>query len=128
MTSIKVPKTLGACADRLFTLKAQLAALNMQAEALDAERKAIQERLIADLPKSEAAGIAGRLARATVVTKEVPTVKDWTAFYKTILKTKDFSLLQRRVSDAAVRERWEAGKKVPGVEPFTVVTVSVTKL
>jgi hypothetical protein len=124
----KVPRTLGACADRLFELRTAAAVLNHQLEELDAERKLVQEHLIDNLPKSEARGITGKHARATIVTKEVPTVKDWGKLYAMVIKTKDFSLLQRRVSDAAVRERWEAGKKVPGVEAFTTVAVSVTKL
>ena len=44
-----------------------------------------------------------------------------------IRKTKDFSLLQRRLAAPAIKERWEAGKKVPGVEPFAILKVSVVK-
>lgn len=125
---MKIPKTLGACADRLYQIREEQALLNKQVEVLQAEAAAIKEHLIANLPKSDAQGVLGKQARAAITTKQVPSVKDWDAFYKLILKSKDFSLLQRRVSDAAVRERWEAGEKVAGVEPFTVVNVSVTKL
>jgi hypothetical protein len=125
---VAVPKTLGACADRLFKLREDVGALNKRIEELKAEESAIKNHLIDALPKSEARGVLGKLARAAVTTKVVPTVRDWEAFYKYVLKQKDFSLLQRRVSDAAVKERWEAKKTVPGVEPFMVIGVSVTKL
>lgn len=125
---VKVPKTLGACADRLYQLRGELAQVRKQAEALQAEYTAVKEKLVQELPKSEAQGVAGRLARATVVTKPKPSVKDWDALYRYIKKTGSFELLQRRVSEPAVAERWEAGQQVAGVEAFTVVDVSLNKL
>lgn len=124
----KIPKTLGACADELYRLRAEIAGFNKKIEALDERRKEIQGHLINNLPKSEARGIAGKQARAEVVTKEIPRVDDWTKFYAHIKKTGDFSLLGRRVGEAAVKEKWEAGKKVPGVVPFTTVSISLTKV
>lgn len=124
----KIPKTPGACADRLLELKDQMAGLTRQHGVLEEEFKALKEHLIQTLPKDDARGVLGRSAKAIVVVKDVPSVKDWDALYKHVLKTKDFSLMQRRLADGAVRERWDDGKKVPGVEPFKAVTVSVTKI
>lgn len=125
---IKIPKTLGAQVDRLYALRQEVAELNRQLEALKAEKTAIEDHLIDTLPKNDARGVAGRFARATITTRLLPTVKDWAAFYAHVLKTKDFSLMQKRLADAAVRERWDAGKKLPGVEQFTHVGVSITKI
>ncbi len=125
---MKLPKTLGACADRLFAIKEAKGELERKISVLDDERKAIEERLIAELPKSDAGGVLGKLCKAVITRKDVPTVKDWDPFYAYVLRTKDFSLLQRRVGELAIKERWDAGETVPGVEPFTVVKVSVTKL
>jgi hypothetical protein len=55
-------------------------------------------------------------------------VEDWDKFYAFIRKTKNFGLLQRRAGDAAIQELWDAGKTVPGVSTFNVVTVSVNKV
>jgi hypothetical protein len=126
--AIKIPKTLGARVDRLYQIKAELSELARAEEALRAERKALVDSLVNELPKNDAQGVAGKLARATIVTKVVPTVKDWPAFYAYVLKTKDFSLMQKRVADGAVRERWDNGKQVPGVEQFTHVDVSLNKI
>ena len=92
-----------------------------------AEEKALKEHIINNLPKSDS-GAAGKVARVSVVTKDVPQVKDWDAFYKYVSRTKSFDLLQRRLSDAAIKERWENKKQVPGVEAFTVVSVSLNKV
>jgi hypothetical protein len=122
------PKTLGACADRLYELRQQRLEWQKKVDALEAEEKALKEHIIRNLPKSEATGVAGKLARVTVVTKEVPQVKDWDAFYKFVKKTGSFDLMQRRLTEAAVKERWEAGEEIPGVERFQVVTVSINKV
>lgn len=124
----KFPKALGACADKLFELRAKRLAMQKEVDAVEAEEKAYKEHIINTLPKSEASGVAGKLARVTVVTKEVPQVKDWDAFYKFVKKTGQFDLLQRRLTDAAIKERWEHGKEIPGVEHFNAVSVSINKV
>lgn len=124
----KFPKALGACADRLYQLRAQRLSVQKQVDELWAEEKALKSHIIDTLPKSEASGVAGKLARVTVVTKDIPQVKDWDTFYKYVKKTGQFDLLQRRLTDTAVKERWEAGKEIPGVEHFKAVTVSLNKV
>lgn len=127
-TTFKPPKSLGACADRLYELRQQRLAVQKEVDKLAAEEAALREHIINTLPKSEASGIAGKLARVTVVTKQVPQVKDWDAFYKFVKKTGSFDLLQRRLTDQAIKERWEAGKEVPGVEHFNAVSISLNKV
>jgi hypothetical protein len=122
-----MPTEIGACADLLYRLKAERATLASQVKALEEREALIKNYIIETLPKTST-GVSGRVAHARVVTREVPRVEDWDLFYKYILKTKDFSLLQRRVGEKAVEERWEAQKQVPGVTPFTLVSVSITKV
>lgn len=119
--------TLGQCADELYALRERKSKLNKQVDELEGLERALRERLINELPKSDADGVVGRKAKAVVTTKKVATVKDWDALYKHVARTKSFDLLQRRVSDAAVKARWDDQKQVPGVEAFTVVSVSITK-
>lgn len=124
----KFPKAMGACADRLFELREKRLEEQKKVDAIEAEEKAIKEHIIQNLPKSEASGVAGKVARVTVITKQVPQVKDWDVFYKHVKKTGEFELLQRRLTDTAIRERWDAGKQVPGVESFNAVTLSINKV
>lgn len=124
----KFPKTLGACADKIYELRDKRLAAQKLVDAIEAEEKALKEHVINTLPKSEATGVAGKMARATVITKKVPQVKDWKAFYKHIKKTGDFDLLSRSIGKAAIEARWEAKKVVPGVEAFNAVTLSITKV
>lgn len=124
----KFPKSLGACADKLYELRQKRMEQKKLVDAIEAEEKALKEHIINTLPKSEASGVAGKLARVTVVTKEVPQVKDWDAFHKYVKRTGAFYLMQRRLSDTAIKEIWESGKTVPGVEKFNTVSVSINKV
>jgi len=124
----KFPKALGACADKLFELRNKRLAEQKKVDEIAAEETALKNHIIENLPKSEASGVAGKLDRVTVVTKQVPQVKDWDAFYKYVKKTGSFDLMQKRLTDAAIKERWEAGKEVPGVEHFNAVSVSINKV
>lgn len=126
--SLKIPKTIGAVADLLFTTRNKRLALQKQVDALEAEEAALKEHIINTLPKSNASGVAGKLARVSVDTKDVPQVEDWTAFYKYVKKNDAFELLQRRLTDASVKERLEAGVKLPGIKLFKAVIVHLNKL
>jgi hypothetical protein len=124
---IKLPKTMGTCADLLYKTREERLAAQKVVDDLQKQESAIREHIINNLPKSDT-GASGKLARVTVVIKQVPQVKDWDKFYAHVKKTGQFELMQRRVSDGAVRERWDNGKQIPGVEPFGVVSVSINKV
>lgn len=124
----KFPKAMGACADRLYELRNKRLAMQKEVDAVAAEESALKEHIINTLPKSEASGVAGKLARVTVVTKQVPQVEDYDKFYAYVKKTNSFDLLQKRLADSAIKERWEAGKEVPGVKAFNAVSVSINKV
>jgi hypothetical protein len=123
-----IPKSPAACADLLFTTREKRLVIQKEAEALEKQEAAIKDHLIKTLPKNDAGGIQGKLARVTLVTKSKPTVEIWDEFYAYISRTKSFELLQKRVNEAAVIERWENKKEVKGVGRFNAVTVSVNKV
>lgn len=126
--TFKIPKTLGACADRLYALKDLKRDANAKVDAIDEEVKAIKAHIIETLPKSESTGVAGKNARVSVVTKEIAQVKDWEAFWAKFDKKKDTDMLSKSINQTAIQARWDAGKKVPGVEAFTTVSVSLNKV
>ena len=124
----RCPAALGACADLLHTLREQRLKLQKEVDAVAANEQLLKEHLIQTLPKSKASGVAGKLVRVLIINKTIPVVKDWPAFYKYVKRTGQFDLMQRRLADSAVAERWEAGKQIPGVEHFVVPTISMNKL
>jgi hypothetical protein len=123
-----LPKTLGACADELYKIKQERSRVNQQLAKLDDRRKELEQHLVDQLSAQDAKGISGKLVKASIVVERVGTAKDWGKIYAYVKRNGAFHLLQRRLSNTALREIWEAGKKVPGVEVFNHKKVSLTKV
>jgi hypothetical protein len=122
------PATLGACADELYQLREQRLAAQKIVDALASQEARLREHVIHELEAQGATAVSGQLARAGVTFTQLGRVADWDKFYAHVLATKDFSLMQRRLNDGALRERWEAAETVPGVVPFAVPKISLTKV
>lgn len=137
----KPPKTLAATADLLYTTRQARLEESKVIKAKENIEGWCRDRLIDELPKGEASGVAGKVCRVSIGSKQVPQVDDWSKLYAAIVanylshkkrKTGQedgaFSLLNRALNAAAVEERWVAGETVDGVKSFPVTTVSVNKL
>lgn len=118
----KFPKTLGSCIDRLSTLDDRITSIKKQADnevkPLQEEYDALEKHLIDTIDKTDLDGASGKTATVSIEHPTYPKVNDWEVFYKYIIKTKSFDLLQRRVSMTAFRARWDDKKVVPGTEMF----------
>jgi len=128
MDEYNIPETLAACVDKLQDLKKQRLAQQKIIDAMVREESYLAQHIKDALVAQGATGISGLYAKVAMVEKVVPSVQDWDKVYSHILSTGQFDLLQRRVSDAAVKERWQAGEKIDGIGEFTVVNLSVTKV
>lgn len=121
------PKTIGACIDTMYKLRAERHAIEKKAEDVKSKEAALESHILETFNKTDLDGARGKLATAGVSQSTVPTVKDWDKLYKYITKNGAFDLLQRRVSATAYRERLDAKEAVPGVEPFLVTKLSLKK-
>jgi len=67
------------------------------------------------------------VATASIKETKIAKVTDWEQFYRYIHRNKNYSLLQKRVSDVAYRELMEGRKNrnIPGSEIFTKVTLNL---
>lgn len=119
----------GQVADALYETRQKRLEIQKQVAALEEQEKRYKAWLIDNLPKSEASGVSGKLARVTIVTKQEPTVTDERKFRRYLYKSKRWELAYKlRPSSAAVKEAWEGGEEIPGVGAFAVVSVSMNKL
>lgn len=136
---IKLPKSLAQCADLLYETRQTRLQEKKTVDAYQALESAIKEKLINELPKGDASGISGKVARVSVTTKDVPQLKDWESLCKFVLKHAQkhkgtdrelemFSLFQRTIVTSMVEDLWAQKVKVPGVEPFKAVVVSCVKV
>lgn len=125
---MKIPKTLGAKADLLFTLRTERLAEERRIGAMRAQEAELREAILSDLAKQRMTKGSGKFATVSAVTKVVGKVEDWAAVWEFAKKHDAFDLYQRRLNNKAWLDRVEAGERVAGVERETVVELSLTKV
>lgn len=127
-TKFKLPKTLAECADALYRVRQERLVFAKQLETYKAMEGALREHLIDNLPKGKASGIAGKVARASIEVKPIPVVEDWAKTWAYIVRTKSYDLVQRRINEDAVKQRWENKVAIPGIGRFNDKRVSLEKI
>jgi len=128
---LKIPKSLAACADLLYKLKAQRLSENTAVKELAEDETALKNYLIDTLPKGDASGVAGKIARVTITKTPVPTIKDSDALWKAIKRNpkKWGALIAAPAIDMSVlTAMFDEGKIPPGVETFNIIKVSLNKV
>jgi len=122
---------MGACADLLFDVRQQRLDADKYAASLKSEEERIKTHIIDNLKKDDT-GAAGKHHRVQVKRDRKYRVnpENWNKFFAWVGKNKRYDMLQKRINDAAVRDHMETPRaaKLPGVEPFDYVTVSLTKV
>jgi hypothetical protein len=132
MAGSKFPKTLGACVDMAYNLRAERLEYQKKVEAelavMKKKEDEIEEHILQSFDKSDIEGAKGSVATASVSRMTVPSVKDWPTVFAWIAKKKAWDLMEKRMARVAYRDRMEAGQEIPGVESFVKVSLSLTKV
>ena len=124
-----LPKTkMGRLADDLKQVRDLRLALSKLADAVKAEEQRIMDHLVDNVNLEVESGVVGTDYKVTITREDIPIVEDWEKLYAHILKKKDFSLLNKALSRAAVKEIWDAEESVPGVGKHGTKKISLTKV
>lgn len=123
-----MPASIGMCADLYSDVRELRLAMQKIVDEVKSRETEIREYIINNLSKSDDTGAAGKRYRAQIVKKVQPSLKDWESFTAFVAEQKRFDLLTKRLSDKAIKDIWEEGGEVPGVEKFNAVDVSITKI
>lgn len=124
-----LPKKPAECADLLYQLREERHALQRRADRLKEAETALSDFFINTLPRSDATGIAGRVARVQIEIKPVPQVADWDRLYAYIKANDAFELVQRRLGEGAAKELLDAGEGAKaGLTVFQAKKISCTRL
>lgn len=124
----KKPASLGVQIDAIFKTREELRALQEQEKEVEAR---IREQELVLMETMEREGVdrsTGKLATVSISETLTGNVVDWDVFWAFVFKTKAAHLLQRRISDPAVRELFETKGAVPGVEPFKKRKLNIRKV
>ncbi len=110
---------LGPMIDNLWQLREDKRKSEAATKLIEKDIEAAETELLERLDKEGMDKATGRLGTISVGEALVGTIEDWDAFTAFVAKTKNFQLVQRRISDVAYRELLGMGKPVPGIKPFT---------
>lgn len=126
-----IPKKIGEAVDLYWTTRGKRLAMAKELEELEKQETQLKAHFIDTIPITASTGASGKLCRVTIVKKERFEVTDWAEVHDYIRKNASkgaFALLQRRMSDAALKEVFGAGKSVPGVQKLEYKSISVNKM
>lgn len=123
-----LPESVGLCADLYSEVREMRLAMQKHVDTVRARESEIKEYIIGNLSKSDDTGAAGKRYRAQITTKTVPSLKDWDAFTSYVAANNRWDLLHKRVSDKPIKDLWEEGYAVPGIDKFNAIDVSITKI
>lgn len=127
-TKVAAKPTLGATIDSMWALREKKRSLDAQIKTVEADIKLLETSMFELLDAQDTRKAEGKCASVSINESVVANVEDWDALWPWIAKTKNFHLVQKRVSDPGMRELWALGKVVPGTQPFTKRTLSLKSL
>ena len=123
-------KKLGNLIDNLHEARQTRLAAQRELDSLKEDEVAAELKVLAELQKASLQKAAGKRASVSITVKTVGQVEPerWNDVYAFIKKRGAFDLLQKRLNNAAVRERVEAGEEIPGVKTVQILDLSVRGL
>lgn len=111
---------LGSLIDELNKIREAKRVLEEKVKEQEDAYKELEERLMARLEAEGTDKATGKTATASVSTSVSFSIKDDTKFFAWMSRTKNYHLMQRRISDPAAREVMEMKRsEIPGLEAFS---------
>jgi hypothetical protein len=107
----------------LAKIKSEKESLTQQLKELNLQKDAFEKELMQLMEKAGLQRASNGVATVSISEDVVYNATDWDAIYAHIQSSGDFSLLHRRLSNAAIREMDVAGENVPGTEAVTLQKV-----
>lgn len=102
-------------------------AAQKEVDALEVVEKDLKQKVLDSLRKNPSKAVSNGDRLFQLVPGTEPSPEDWGKIWKHIQKTGEFELVQRRLNNTAIKERWELGVKIPGVGSIPTETLSDTK-
>ena len=121
-------QAMGELADEWWTLRASRLTIEKEVAKIREQESKGKSALLQSLTENKVTSVGGQKVRVTHVVKDKPSVSDWSVFYEYIQQTGSFDLLQRRVGERAVKDRWDDGVKIPGIESYPIDEISYSKM
>lgn len=113
--------------EQYHSLREQRLALQRQADALEQKEKDIIYEITTKMVSSDISTLIDGGYKAVMVIKPQALATNWPAILDFIKQTGAVDLLQKRLTESAVKARWDSGVDVPGVDRSEKHVITVTK-
>ena len=121
-------KNLPDIIEQFAAKKAERLAADKVAQALKHEEVELQNEICKLLKDSGLTGAGGATHKVTLKTIDKPVAQDWDEIYTYIKEEDAFDLLQRRLTEGAVKARWEEDIDIPGIATYPVDKLTLSKV
>jgi hypothetical protein len=112
--------------DQYISTRAERLDLDKQAKLIGEHEELLKKAIIAKYQEQGITALGSRLGTVKVTRSEEPVAQDWPTVWKYIQETGEFELLHKRLTNLAVKERWDVGLEIPCVGKQEVLLLSVT--
>jgi hypothetical protein len=126
--AIAMPASIGEAIDLLYQMRATRLERQKQIDEAQAQETALKQHIIANFDVINLEGAKGHIATASIKRSTQANVTDWVAFREYIVENGAWDLVQKRTSITGLKDRWDNKEVIPGVESFTVIDLSLTKV
>ena len=123
----KTDAKLGTSIDALYNFDQRIHAIERRLKKIKGRRAIEERKLLRAMQDSKLEKGAGKRANAAISKRRIPTIKNQRKFQKYVKKHNAFDLYQNRIASRAYFARLEENEKVPGVDIFEKVSVSIRK-
>ena len=117
-------KNLNTLLDELPSITGENKSLQEQEKVLKLRQNDLDSEIIRKMEDQGLDQIANDVCTVSKKIDVVPTVEDWDVVHQHILDTKQFELLQKRMSATAWRELLQMGQAVPGVKATELTKIN----
>ena len=117
-------KNLNTLLDELASIRGEIKSLQEQEKVLKLRQNDLDSEIIRKMEDQGLDQIANDVCTVSKKIDVVPTVEDWDVVHRHILDTKQFELLQKRMSATAWRELLQMGQAVPGVKATELTKIN----
>ena len=116
-------QTMDELLTELTEVRTNLKTLQEKERGFKSRKMELEARIVSILKEQGIDRVGNDGCTLSIKQEFVPTVEDWDQVYQYLIQTKQFELIQKRMSATAFRELLQMGMNVPGVKATELTRV-----
>jgi len=117
-------QTMDELLTELTEVRTSLKGLQEKERGFKSRKMELEAKIVSTLKQQGIDRVGNDGCTVSIKEEIVPTVQDWDEVYKYLIQTKQFELIQKRMSATAFRELLQMGMNVPGVKATELTRVN----